>query len=266
MLVGDQERSGEPVEVARRDLIAAAKTSDVALEFEGGVRDEGKDFGTVARRGSITWEVKTTGETGHSSVVFGPIGYGAIYEATRIADAFRRELREPSLTYNIGLMAGGTPVAIDADGVRATASGKPNIIASGGDARRPARAEPRTGRAGAGEDARDRGSAPARHRRHHHLQRRPSPMAPDPRNDALLAALNRANRDLSLPQMAPWDPAKRGASDAGSVSPHIGVLAGVGAIGGGAHAAGEWVDLTSIPRQALRAAVLMGRLAGEPRR
>ena len=31
--------------------------------------------------------------------------------------------------------------------------------------------------------------------------------------------------------------------------------------GGGAHAEGEWVDLTSLPRQAIRTALLMMRLS-----
>lgn len=265
-LTGDEERTGDPVETARRDLIAAAKASDAALEFESLVTDDKREFGTVARRGSITWEVRATGKTGHSSVVFGSLGYGAIYEAARIADAFRRELTEPSLTYNIGLIAGGTPAALDADGVRATASGKPNIVAAEavmrGDLRAltpeqatrvqakmraiVARHLPGTGATISFDDAMP-------------------PMAPDPRNEALLAMLNRVNADLGVPAMAAWDPAKRGASDAGWVSPYLPVLAGLGASGGGAHAAGEWVDLTSIPRQATRAAILMSRLAAEPR-
>jgi glutamate carboxypeptidase len=34
LLSGDEERFGDPVDVARRDLVDAAKQSDVALEFE----------------------------------------------------------------------------------------------------------------------------------------------------------------------------------------------------------------------------------------
>jgi glutamate carboxypeptidase len=266
VFTGDEERTGAPIEVARRDLIAAAKASDVALEFESLVTDDKAEYGTVARRGSITWEVKTTGKTGHSSVVFGPIGYGAIYEAARIADAFRRELTEPSLTYNIGLIAGGTPATLDADGVRATASGKPNIVAADAVMRGDLRALT--------HEQAERVQAKMRGIVEKHLPGTGAtitffdgmpPMSPDPRNTALLAALNRTNRDLGLPQMAAWDPAKRGASDAGCVSPYLPVLAGLGASGGSAHAAGEWVDLASLPRQATRVAVLMSRLAAQPR-
>jgi glutamate carboxypeptidase len=252
--------------VARRDLVAAAKASDVALEFESLVTDKKADFGTVARRGSITWEVKATGKTGHSSVVFGTLGYGAIYEAARIADAFRRELTEPSLTYNIGLIAGGTPAALDADRVRATASGKPNIVAAEAVMRGDLRAltHEQAARVQAKMRAIVAQHLPGTNATIVFDDAMP-PMAPDPRNDALLATLNRANTDLGMPQMAAWDPAKRGASDAGWVSPYLPGLAGLGASGGGSHAAGEWVDLASLPRQATRAAVLMSRLAAEPR-
>jgi glutamate carboxypeptidase len=38
-------------------------------------------------------------------------------------------------------------------------------------------------------------------------------------------------------------------------------LGGLGMGGGGAHAVGEWTDLTSLPRQAKRAALLIHRLS-----
>jgi hypothetical protein len=45
------ERKGT---VARRDLIAAAKRSDAALEFENGIREGNREYGTIARR-SLGW-------------------------------------------------------------------------------------------------------------------------------------------------------------------------------------------------------------------
>ena len=130
VLTGDEERSGKPLSTARRDLIAAGKWADVALEYEGLAQDGGRDFGTVARRGATDWEIVATGTPGHSGGVFGEaLGYGANYELVRILDAFRRELPEANLTYNVGVMAGGTPAAFDTDGFRATASGKTNIVA-----------------------------------------------------------------------------------------------------------------------------------------
>ncbi|HEU4586220.1 MAG TPA: M20/M25/M40 family metallo-hydrolase, partial [Gemmatimonadaceae bacterium] len=74
---GDEERAGSPLDVARRDLIEAAKRSDVALAFEGGERG----IATIARRGDSRWTLRVTGRQAHSSGVFRKgVGDGAIYE------------------------------------------------------------------------------------------------------------------------------------------------------------------------------------------
>src|SRR3546814_1017145 len=67
VLTGDEERSGDPVEIARADLVAAGKRADVALDFEGLVRDGGRDMGSIARRSSYSWTLTATGRTGHRS-------------------------------------------------------------------------------------------------------------------------------------------------------------------------------------------------------
>ena len=91
------------------------------------------------------------------------------------------------------------------------------------------------------------------------------PMAPTEGNRALLARLNAVNRDLGLPEMAEYDPARRGAADSGFVAADVDTLGGLGVAGGGAHAEGEWVDLDSLVRQSQRAAVLISRLSlGQP--
>jgi glutamate carboxypeptidase len=73
------------------------------------------------------------------------------------------------------------------------------------------------------------------------------------------------NRDLGLQQQGELDPVKRGAADISFVARDVDGLAGLGAAGEGAHAPGETVDIPSIVRQAKRAAILMTRLAREPR-
>jgi len=267
VLTGDEERAGEPLAAARTDLIAAGQWADVALEYEPLVVDGGSDFATVARRGSISWTIATTGTTGHSSGVFGEtLGYGANYELARILDAFRRELTEPNLTYNVGVMVGGTPAALDADGFRGTASGKTNIVAAQAVARGDLRAltPEQQARARARMEAIVTQHLPKTGATIEFAEGYP-PMAPTEGNRALLAALNRINADLGLPPMAEWDPAQRGAADSSFVAGDADVLAGLGAAGSGAHAEGETVDLASIPRQALRSAVLISRLAAEPR-
>jgi len=107
-LTGDEERPGEPLSIARRDLIETGKASDAALEFEGGVQNGGHDAASIARRSAYQWVLTTTGKTAHSSGVFNKgVGDGAIYEMSRILYRFDKELRDPGLTYNVGLIVGG---------------------------------------------------------------------------------------------------------------------------------------------------------------
>ena len=83
-LTGDEEEAGKPRTIARRDLIAEGKRADVALDFEGLVRLNGQDMGSIARRSSNTWTLKTSGETGHSSSIFSErMGDGAVFELAR---------------------------------------------------------------------------------------------------------------------------------------------------------------------------------------
>lgn len=264
VLTGDEERVGSPVAVARRDLVEAGRAAAYALEFENLAIDDGAEFGTVARRSSTNWTLTATGRTGHSSGVFGEtLGYGAIYETARILDGFRRELPEPNLTYNVGVVAGGTPAEIDAEGFNVTASGKTNIVASTA----IARGDLRTLTPEQDERVRTRMLAIV----DDHLPHTDAeltfadtgypPMAPSEGNRALLARLNEVNRDLGLPEMAEYDPARRGAADSGFVAADVDTLGGLGIAGGGAHAEGEWVDLDSLVRQSQRAAVLITRLS-----
>lgn len=266
VLTGDEERTGSPIAVARRDLIEAGRAADFALEFENLARDGGRDVGSVARRSSTNWTLTARGRTGHSSGVCGEqMGCGAIYELARILDTFRRELPEPNLTYNVGVMAGGTPATLDADGFRTSASGKTNIVAETAIARGDLRSLT------AEQDARVRARMQAIVARH--LPNTSAelvfgadgypPMAPTEGNRALLARLNLVNRDLDLPDMAELDPARRGAADSAFVAADVDTLAGMGAAGGNTHAEGEWVDLDSLPRQARRAAILITRLTRE---
>ena len=267
-MTGDEEDAGHPIEKARADLIAAGKRSDIALDFEGLVRDGGADMGSVARRSSDSWTVTATGKSAHSSGIFSAAaGDGAIYELTRIIHRFRTELPEPNLTFNVGLIAGGQQADLDAGGIRATVNGKTNIIAPIAVARGDLRAlsPEQIVRVKAkmtaivadhapGTDAKiafDPGGYPS--------------MAPTDGNRALLAKLNGVNRDLGLAEMAPLDPLKRGAGDISFVAADVDGLAGLGPYSTGDHAPGEAVDIPSIARQATRAAILMSRLSAEKR-
>ncbi|KKI18597.1 M20/M25/M40 family metallo-hydrolase [Sphingomonas sp. Ag1] len=267
VLTGDEEKTGAPLEVARRDLVDAGKWADIALEYENVARDGDQEYATTARRSSTNWELVTTGKTGHSSGIFNAsMGYGAVYEMARILDEFRRTLAEPNLTYNASVVVGGTPAALDDAGVKGTAEGKTNVI--------PARAVVRGDLRSLTpeQDAKAKAAMTAIVARHlpgtqasiRFFEGYPS-MPPTAANRALMNELNAVNRDLGLPEMLEMDPAKRGAADSSFVAADAVTLGGMGVAGGGAHAVGEWVDLTSLPRQALRSAVLISRLAAQPR-
>ena len=49
---GDEESTGKPLSISRKDLIDAAKRSDIALGFE---TSTGFNYATVARRGASGW-------------------------------------------------------------------------------------------------------------------------------------------------------------------------------------------------------------------
>jgi glutamate carboxypeptidase len=267
VLTGDEEKPGAPLKVARADLVEAAKKSDAALEFEGLVRGEGRDWGSISRRSSTTWNLKVTAKSAHSAGIFGKdTGDGAAYELARILTAFRTELPEPYLTYNVGLMAAGASVELSPDETSVRATGKDNIIpgtaVASGDIRTLTDEQTERTRAkmraivakhlpGADAEIVFEDGYPA--------------MAPTEANRAILKTLNGVNRDLGLGEMPELDPLKRGAGDIAFVAPYVAGLAGLGTAGGGAHAPGESVDLTSLPLQAKRAAVLMYRLSRERR-
>jgi glutamate carboxypeptidase len=266
ILSGDEESGGRPLAISRGDLIKAGKWADAAFEFEPMGRQHGKDVGAISRRGTVTWTLRTTGKAGHSAGVFSKSdGYGANYELARIIDGFRRELAEPGITYNVGILLGGgtaQPTETTGEAAGGTVEGKENIIAAQGWAMGDLRAESnaQTMRVedkmraivtdhlpGTGAEISFNEGYPA--------------MAPTAGSRALLAQLNQVNADLGLEQMPEQDGARRGAGDISFVGDYTSGLIGTGAAGNGAHAIGETADLTSFPRQAKRAAILMSRLA-----
>jgi glutamate carboxypeptidase len=272
VLTGDEEDSGTPIEIARRDLVAAGKRADVALDFEGLAQEAGAnglvDMGSIARRSSGSWTLTVEARSGHSSGIMTPeAGSGAIYELARIIDEFRRELPEDKLTFNVGLIGGGATAKLDEGRIRLEATGKTNII--------PATAVARGDLRALTQEQIDRIQAKMRA-----IVAKPlngatakiefdrdgyPPMAPTAGNRALLARLNAVNRDMGLPEMGALDPVKRGAGDISFVAADVDGLVGLGPASRGDHAPGETVDIASIWRQAKRAALLMSRLAAERR-
>jgi glutamate carboxypeptidase len=256
---GDEERAGKGPE-ARADFIARAKEAQVALAFETAI-----DRHTVAtaRRGSSSWQLKTTGTAAHSSTIFKPtVGYGAIYEAARILNSFRETLsQEQYLTFNPGLLVGGSEVNYDEAKAHGEVVGKTNIIAPSaavaGDlrflteeqkeaARTKMRAIVAQHLVGTTADITFTDGLPG--------------MPPTPGNQRLAALADQASRDLGFGPVVAGDPDARGAGDVSIVAQYLDCLDGLGAPGKGAHAPGETINLKEFPKLVERAALMLYRL------
>jgi len=258
VMTGDEEAPGDPLEVTRQDLRAAASNSDVVLAFESAI---GKT-GTVARRGIVGWELEVQGATGHSSGIFSAaVGSGSVFEAARILSGFYEQLRKlDGITLNPALIAGGTEAELTRTG--GTVAGKSNIIAQRtlvrGDLRYLSAAQLAEAQAlmeAVVKNHLPRTSAELKF----HADTYPA-MAPTPENYALLGQLDGVSRDLGFGSITAFDPKGRGAGDVSFVSPPLPGLDGLGLGGKGEHTTNESADLTTAPELVKRVAVLIYRL------
>jgi len=268
ILIGDEESSGEPLAAARRDLVEAARWADIAIGFEDGDGDPGT--AVIGRRGYTSWTLRVTGTPAHSSQIFrSDIGDGAVFEAARILNQMRDSLAgEANLTFNPGLIAGGTTVTLEDDGSRAEAAGKGNVIAQtvvvSGDLRTLT------------PEQRERAKARMQAIVSRHLPGTSAtisfedgypPMAPVEGNRRLLARFDQASRDLGAGPVTAVDPARAGAADISFTAGLVEMaLDGVGLMGSGGHTVNETADLRTLSLNAKRVAVPLARLAaGQPR-
>ncbi len=264
-LTGDEEAPGKPIEVSRKEFVEAGKNSQAALCFEGGARSDGKDYISTSRRGSTSWTLTVSGKTGHSSQVFSDtMGDGAIYELTRILNAFHEQLREPNLTYNVGMILGGSNIKVDSEGQGAV-TGKPNIIPAEAQAVGDIRALTPEQLAGVKDKMHSilQKNLPKTEAKLSFSDSYP-PMASTPGNIALLDVLNQTNLALGVAKIEVLDPMLRGAGDISFIAPFVDSISGLGANRaegqGGSHAPGESIDLARLPLQSKRAALLIHRL------
>jgi glutamate carboxypeptidase len=258
VFTGDEEHPGDPLSITRKDLIDAAKRTDIALAFEGGNRGDA----TTARRGASSWRVTATGRQAHSAGVFGGAGYGAIYEIARIVDEFRVQLAgEQYLTFNTATIVGGTDVEYDTIGIKGTTASKLNIIPKAAVAQGDLRF--------ISEEQKERTRAKMREIVAKHLpgtdakivfQDEYPAMSPTPGNARILAAYDTASQALGYGPVRALDPGARGAGDVSFVAPLIDGIDGLGALGSGAHAPDERVNLNALQMQTERAALLLERL------
>ena len=263
VMTGDEEDAGDPQDAARAALVDAAKGAEYALGFEDGPGDP--KFAVTARRGTSSWKLDVTAKTGHSSQIFrDDIGYGANYELARILDGFRRKLAgEAHLTFNPSLVLGGT--AAEADDVlsKGTASGKTNVIA----AHAIALGDLRTLSKEQLQHARDTmktvvAETPLAQTKATLTFGDGYPSLPPTEGNArLLAEYDRASRDLGFGVVAAVSPDRAGAADVSFISGQVkSIMDGIGLMGHDDHSPMETADLTTLPSQTKRAAILLYRL------
>jgi glutamate carboxypeptidase len=257
---GDEEKSGTPHTVARQDFIERARTCDIALAFEGA---KGLNSVAAARRGASNWVLNVTAKTGHSAGVFtDSSGDGAIYEAARVLNTFREQLStEKFLTFNPGLIVGGSDITVDAQDARGVALGKTNIISPAA----KVAGDLRFLTEGQKDSAREKmraivaASLPGTHSTIRFSDGLPS-MEPTPGNLGLVEEVSKVTIDMGLGATTAGDPGTRGAGDISDIAKYLDCLDGLGASGSGAHKAGETINLKEYPLLIQRAAVLLYRL------
>lgn len=260
---GDEESAGKPLAVSRKDLINIAKQSDIALGFE---TSTGYNYATVARRGSISWKLETTGVRKHSSLIFSKdVGAGAVFEMSRILNSFYKDIKgEQYLTFNPGIVAGGTFVNEDKNTGEFTVFGKTNVVAQ--------KVVVKGGLRCISEEQVKRAKHKMEEIVSKHLPNTTAtitfgesypPMSPSKGNQALLQKLNKVSLDLGQGEVIAYDPAKRGAADVSFIAEYVDCLDGLGTMGTGAHTPEETVNLNTINDLTKRTAILIYRLINQ---
>ncbi|MGB1970969.1 MAG: M20/M25/M40 family metallo-hydrolase [Flavobacteriaceae bacterium] len=257
---GDEERTGKPLSISRKDLIEAAKNSDIALGFENAT---GFNNATIARRGASGWKVETSGKRAHSSAVFSDkTGAGAIFEMSRILNGFYEHVRgEEYLTFNPGNLMGGTFVNYEPLKSSGEAYGKTNVVAQ--------TAIVHGGLRFISEEQKENARTKMRTIVANHLPSTNATitftdsypaMGPTDPNKKLLHQLSQVSEALGYGAIEAYDPGKRGAADISFVADYVAGLDGLGSMGKGAHTPQETIDLSTFNALVQRTAVFIYRL------
>lgn len=263
VMTGDEELSGRPLSKSKEALVEGAKWADIALGFENG--DGNPATVNVARRSSSGWTLTTTGNAAHSSQVFKPeVGAGAIYEASRILNQFYVELsKEEFLTFNPGMIVGGTTVTTKPVDKSGTAFGKDNVVSKEvtvtGDIRciSPEQLEQtqKTMERIVSENL-------AKTTAKIEFDEGYPPFAPTEGNYELMRLFSQISETLGFEKVGPVNPADAGAADISFTSEYIEMgIDGMGMSGADDHTINETGDLRALPKQAKRSAVLLYRLS-----
>lgn len=261
VLTGDEEDSGKPTSISRKPLLDAAQGQDFALDFEPSITI---GTATIGRRGISDWIAESHGNESHSATIFQKeVGDGAIFELSRILNTMRVQLEnEKYLTFNPGIILAGTNIHLDNKTAIGTAFGKQNVVARialvKGDLRYISNEQK--------EAAKNKiiaivkQSLPGTQSSIVFQDGIPA-MSPTMNNMKLLDAYSQVSSDLGFGPVKPFDPGQRGAGDISYVASIVpSNLSGLGPIGFGTHSVIETLDLSSLPIQTQRAAILIYRL------
>ena len=263
VMSGDEESSGSPLSLSRKDLIEAGKRADIALAYEDG--DGLSTTAVVSRRGSSDWTLTVKGNAAHSSQIFSEsVGAGAIYNVSRILNEFYVSLsKEENVTVNPGVIIGGNKLSYDSTTNTGTAFGKNNIVSQDaivkGDLRTistmqlekvrkimsdiVAKNYPGTN---ANIDFGDGGYPP---------------MTLTEGNKKLLSYYNQVSLDLGFGPEVAVDPRNAGAADISFVNENVQMaIDGIGLPGADGHTINETANINYLSVEAKRSAVLIYRL------
>lgn len=266
VMTGDEELSGRPLPLARKELIAAAEMADIAIGLEDG--DSKPETAVVSRRSSSGWELNVTGVPAHSSQIFTPaIGAGAIYEVSRILMGFYQELSgEKDLTFNPGMILGGSDIQRDRVLDGGSAFGKGNIVAKDavvtGDIRALSPEQLKKAQTIMQDVVAN--NLPQTKATLVFDEGYP-PLAPTDGNYQLLNNYSKVSEDLGLGKVTAVNPRDAGAADISFTAGYVDMaIDGLGLFGGGGHTDKEYANLNWLPRQTKRVALLLYRLSQSP--
>ena len=166
------------------------------------------------------------------------------------------------MTFNAGLLLGGTEINVDYNRSVGTAFGKSNVIPQtvvvNGGLRFISEEQKATARQKMREIAEQ--NLPGTSAKLTFWDRYPA-MPPTEGNMEVFESLRKVNHDLGLGDVEAIDPKFRGAGDISFVAPYVSGIDGLGATGTGGHTLEEEIDLTSLAPMTKRAALLIARLS-----
>ena len=264
VMSGDEELSGNPLALSKKDLIEAGQRADVALAYEDG--DGLSTTAVVSRRGSSDWTLTIKGNAAHSSLIFTEgVGAGAIFDASRIMNEFYVSLsKEENLTINPGVILGGNKISYDTITNTGNTFGKNNIVSQDvivkGDLRTISMQQLKKARktmvdivaanypgTSASIEFGDGGYPP---------------MTLTEGNKKLLSYYSQVSIDLGFGPETAVDPRKAGAADVSFVNEYVQMaIDGIGLPGADGHTINETANINYLSIEAKRSAVLIYRLS-----